>query len=70
MEILASVRERALTADEASRKAIIDQLNHLARELETPQDCMQRILYQVCNSAVLTRVAGPDPNETMGNSSP
>ncbi|KAJ6782143.1 hypothetical protein PWT90_07435 [Aphanocladium album] len=46
MEILASVREQALTADEVSRKAIIDQLNHLARELETPQDCMQRILYQ------------------------
>lgn len=48
MEILNSVREHALTADEVGRKAIIDQLNHLARELETPQDCMQRILYQVC----------------------
>lgn len=64
MEILASVRERAMTADETSRKAIIDQLNQLARELETPQDCMQRILYQVCNPAFLApRSKSPEPNQ-------
>lgn len=64
MEILASVRERAITVDETSRKAIIDQLNQLARELETPQDCMQRILYQVRYPAFLAPSSkSPKPDQ-------
>lgn len=46
MDLLNAVRERAIAADPTARKAILDQLNSLARELETPQDCMQRLLYQ------------------------
>ncbi|KAI5463901.1 S-adenosyl-L-methionine-dependent methyltransferase [Mariannaea sp. PMI_226] len=53
MDILASVKQLALAADDASRGAIIDQLNHLARELESPQDCLQRLL---CQSITLSIV--------------
>lgn len=60
MEILASVREQALTTDDVSRKHIIDQLNQLARDLETPQDCMQRLLYQACYNTVKMIELGAD----------
>lgn len=49
MDPLASIREKALAADEDGRRAIIDQLTGLAHELESPEDCMQRLMYEVCD---------------------
>lgn len=45
--LIAAAREQVKAADEAGRKKLIDGLYSLALSLESPQDLMRRILYQV-----------------------
>jgi hypothetical protein len=48
MEALIShVKATANKADEAGRKKIIDGLRDLAYSIESPEDTMQRIMFQV-----------------------
>lgn len=47
MDLLAGVRGAALSADESGRKIIINELNQLVRELQTPQENVLRLVLQV-----------------------
>lgn len=56
--LISHVKISASKADEAGRKKIIDGLRDLAFSIESSQDTMQRIMFQVlnlyCNSALFT----------------
>lgn len=47
MDLLDGVREAAFAADESGRKSIINELNQLVRELQTPQENVLRLFLQV-----------------------
>jgi hypothetical protein len=46
-ELMSQVKASASNADEAGRKRIIDGLRDLAFAIESPEDTMQRIMFQV-----------------------
>lgn len=45
--LLTQIKTLAANADNAGRKKIIQSLQELCYEIETPQDSMQRIIYLV-----------------------
>jgi demethylsterigmatocystin 6-O-methyltransferase len=47
--IIAQAKSLAKTADEGARKQLLDALRDLSYSLETPQDTIQRVQYQVRN---------------------
>jgi demethylsterigmatocystin 6-O-methyltransferase len=65
MEALIShVKATANKADESGRKKIIDGLRDLAYSIESPEDTMQRIMFQVLKLPCTLRpfVALPETN--------
>lgn len=46
--LLAQIKTLTASADEAGRMKVIDGLRDLAISIESPEDTMQRIMYQVC----------------------
>lgn len=45
--LFVEVKNAASKADEAGRKKMIDELRGLAMAIESPEDTMQRIMFQV-----------------------
>ena len=46
-KLLAQVKHDASTGDEAARKKLLQSLRDLAFSIETPEDTIQRVMFEV-----------------------